>query len=202
MRHLLHATISYHSLMSSPKLQQGFALPTQTAKSLQPQRRKGHVYCNEWTWKDSVCKPKTPPTGITTDIAPLPAAARTRCYTHRFHFQAKQVLAAMPTAQHNCYSWHLSAPSSPSLPTKQQRLFASWFIPPPYVQLSVCMTIKNKATYIMALKQVTNQLHPLSYDKISIIWLPRCAEKGKCNQTTWAMKWCRALVTGSRSFLL
>lgn len=44
---------------------------------------------------------------------------------------------------------------------------ASWFIPPPYVQLSVCMTIKNKATYIMALKHVTNQLCPLSYYNIS-----------------------------------
>lgn len=39
--------------------------------------------------------------------------------------------------------------------------------------LSVCMTIKNKATYIMALKHITNQLHPLSYYNVHNAQLPR-----------------------------
>lgn len=40
------------------------------------------------------------------------------------------------------------------------------------------MTIKNKATYIMALKHITNQLHPLSYYSIHNAQLPLVVCRG------------------------
>jgi len=146
---------------------------------------------------------ETLPTGITLYTAPYPQLGEDAMPTNstsklnEFWQQSRQLCMTATRDSH----LHLLTPPA-ILPTKQQRLFASWFIPPPYVQLSVCMTIKNKATYIMAPKHITNHLHPLSSYNIQDTWLPWHAERGTHHQTTRAMTWYRALVTGSRSFLL
>lgn len=193
--------------MGGPRLQQGLALLTRTVKSLwqsQPQRRKGDAYCNEWMQRDSACKPKCfPQVSLYTSHLCHPQLGKDATPTNstfKLNEFWQQSWQLSMTAMHEDCLHLLTLPAI--LPTKEQQLLASWFIPPPYVQLSVCMTIKNKATYIMALKHITNQLHPLPYYNIQNAWLPWCAEKGKHNQTTRAIKWCRALVTGSKSFLL
>lgn len=116
---------------------------------------------------------KTLPTGITVCIAPLIPQQGKDATPTKFTFKLNKFWQQ---------SWQFSLAAACDdcldllicyaiLPRKQQKLSASWFIPPPYVQLSVCMIIKNKATYIMALKHVTNQLHPLSYYNIQNAWL-------------------------------
>lgn len=121
---------------------------------------------------------KTLPTGITVCAAPLTPTAGKRCYTPTKSTFNLTSCGSNPDS----LAWLLLVTTvctficSAILPRKQQQLSASWFIPPPYVQLSVCMTIKNKATHIMALKHVTNQLHPLSHHNIQNAWLPWCGE--------------------------
>lgn len=137
--------------------------------------------CREWTERDCVCKPEHFPQ--------VPLSALNLWYSR----QGKDVTPTKSTCKLNEFwqqSWQFSLAAarddrlhllicSAILPRKQQQLPASWFIPPPYVQLSVCMTIKNKATYIMALKHVTNQLCPLSYYNIQNAWASTVCREGQ-----------------------